>query len=409
MRKHLFAGWVALLGLTVGAATVAISDDDEQDGEFDREIVLMATTNAPPGATGTAELEADNDDGVTTARLEVETEGLLAGIYTVSVTDTTGTNTFVLGTFDVGTSTNQNVGSEADDDDGEEDEDSGEGEFPLPVGLSPTAVAGVSITDTNMVLELVGSFPSLTNAVHEEIALVATTNAPAGATGTAELEAENEDGMITGELEVETQGLLAGNYTVSVTDKSGTNTFELGSFNVGGSTDEDDDMDEDDVDDDGQGDVDDDSQSDEDDDDEAQFGLPDGLNAMDVAGIFITDANGLLVLSGDFTSTASIINGEFRAEAEVTGGPETPDVHGTAVMSVHTKNGKQRSKFLLVAQGVPPSQKLTLVVNGNVQGKTHSNKHGKVVIKRLQKINLTTVRSVVAKDPHGKVLLSVNF
>src|SRR2546421_9706498 len=48
------------------------------------------------------------------------------------------------------------------------------------------------------------------------IALVATTNAPAGATGRAKLESENEEGVVTSSLSIETQGLAAGDYTLSV-------------------------------------------------------------------------------------------------------------------------------------------------------------------------------------------------
>jgi hypothetical protein len=392
MRRQHFPSWTVILCFAVGLVFTAIADDDQGGGEFDREIVLMATTNAPVGATGRAELEADNEDGITSAHLQVETEGLLAGTYTVSVTDTTGTNTFTLGTFDVGSSTNEN------DDSSEEDQNGGEAHFPLPVGLSPATVASVSITDSNMVLDLTGTFPSLTASLDEEIVLTAITNAPAGATGKAELEAENDDGMISGNLRVETQGLLAGTYTVNVTDKSGTNTFVLGTFDVGTSTNENDDT---------QGD--DDNQGEENDGGDAHFALPAGLNAMDVATISIADSNGVPVLVGDFTNATNIEKGEFDAEATVSAGPESPGVTGSAVMSVHTKKGKQHSKFLLVARGAPPGQRLTILVNGVARGKAHSDRRGNVRIKHLAKVNLATMKSVVAVDAQSKIVLSVSF
>src|SRR5260221_143498 len=186
-----------------------------------------------------------------------------------------------------------------------------------------------------------------------EIVLMATTNAPAGATGKVELESDDEDGITSAQLQVETEGLLAGTYTVSVTDVSGTNTFVLGTFDVGSSTNEDDNN---------QGD--DNSQGDENGGSEADFSLPAGLNPMDVGTISITDSNMAPVLVGDFTGVTNIIEGEFDADAGVCAGPDVLGVHGNAVMSVHTRNGKQRSKFLLVAQGAPPKQKLTLLVHG---------------------------------------------
>src|SRR6266478_5649046 len=225
-----------------------------------------------------------------------------------------------------------------------------------------------------------------------EIVLMATTNAPAGATGKAELESDDEDGMTTAQLQVETEGLLAGTYTVNVTDVSGTNTFVLGTFDIGSSTNEDDN-----------------NQGDENGGSEADFPLPAGLNPMDVGTISITDSTMAPVLVGDFTGVTNIIVGEFDADAGVCAGPDVLGVHGNAVMSVHTRNGKQRSKFLLVAQGAPPKQKLTLLVNGVISGTARSDRQGKIVIKHLAKVKLTTVKSVLAEDAHGNVVMSVSF
>src|SRR5262245_61163980 len=66
------------------------NDDCQRGGEVDgtelleQEVRLVPTADAPHGASGKAELEAENEDGATTATLEVETEGLLEGTYTVS-------------------------------------------------------------------------------------------------------------------------------------------------------------------------------------------------------------------------------------------------------------------------------------------------------------------------------------
>src|SRR4051812_29474783 len=64
--------------------------DDDQGGNIDgsetliADIVLIATNNAPAGASGRAKLESDNEDGTVTATLMIKTEGLAAGDYTLS-------------------------------------------------------------------------------------------------------------------------------------------------------------------------------------------------------------------------------------------------------------------------------------------------------------------------------------
>src|SRR5258705_11978890 len=135
-RQHLQSGTI-ILCFAIGLVATAIADDNQQGSEFDREIVLTATTNAPAGATGKAELKSDDEDGMTTAQLQVETEGLLAGTYTVSVNDVSGTNTFVLGTFDVGSSTNQDDNNQGDDNSQGDETGGGGADFPLPAGLNP--------------------------------------------------------------------------------------------------------------------------------------------------------------------------------------------------------------------------------------------------------------------------------
>src|SRR5262245_23123451 len=70
-------------------------DDDcrrggEVDGseELEQVVCLKPTEEAPRGARGKAELEVENEDGVTKGTLEIETKGLLAGTYTVSAIST---------------------------------------------------------------------------------------------------------------------------------------------------------------------------------------------------------------------------------------------------------------------------------------------------------------------------------
>ena len=77
---------------------------------FDQGLILTATTNAPAGAKGKAEFILVNDNGTNYEQLFVKTIGLTNSVYTVRVTDDTGTNTFDLGTLNVVTKTNLDAG-----------------------------------------------------------------------------------------------------------------------------------------------------------------------------------------------------------------------------------------------------------------------------------------------------------
>jgi len=248
-----------------------------------------------------------------------------------------------------------------------------------------------------------------TEQLDQEIVLTATTNAPAGATGQAELEAEDEDGTTTATLDVETKGLAAGTYTVSITKKSDGSTIILGTFDVSSS--ETNDMEDGDS----QGQ---DSQGDNDNQDEAdvEFGgeaglpLPDGLNPMDVATVAIADADGNVVLTGDFTAVATTMKSVFNANVAVSAGSAAPSAWGHAVVHSRVKKGIARNKFLLVAHGVTPNTVYTVNVNGAAVGTISSDRHGKVMMKSLPgSVNPSSLVSVELLDSGINVALSVSF
>src|SRR5258705_11716402 len=62
--------------------------------------------------------------------------------------------------------------------------------------------------------------------------LTPTTNAPAGAKGKAEFILVNDNGTNYEMLFVKTINLTNSDYTVEVTDDTGTNTYNLGTLNV---------------------------------------------------------------------------------------------------------------------------------------------------------------------------------
>jgi hypothetical protein len=115
--------------------------------DFIDEVQLSASSSAPAGAFGWARLESSPDDSGPS--LYVNTRGLAADTYTVSITETTGA-TIVLGTF-TSSATNDN-------DFDRDDTDRGRGEFVLPSGVATTDVASVTITDSTNVIMLSGTF-----------------------------------------------------------------------------------------------------------------------------------------------------------------------------------------------------------------------------------------------------------
>jgi hypothetical protein len=236
----------------VGGGFAAFSfahDRGDGDGDGDHHgffhlqqgITLTATTNSPSGATGKAELVAECASGTNSSVLLVQTAGLTDGTYTVSVTDDTGTNTFVLGTFDVAPPTNSNghcgrqvvtngfgggctftngfnfgawtnwvchsvstngynpgictnfaglwtnwfatctLSNRPSHHETNEIQTTG-GSFILPASLEATNVASVSIADSNSVVDLVGDFTNITNVVtcafDEECVVTPGTNWP---------------------------------------------------------------------------------------------------------------------------------------------------------------------------------------------------------------------------------------
>src|SRR6266850_2121 len=72
------------------------------------------------------------------------------------------------------------------------------------------------------------------------IVLTATADAPAGAVGLAKLESDNQDGTVTAKLSIETQGLAAGDYTLSAVKKSDGSSVTLGQISIGTSEDDED-------------------------------------------------------------------------------------------------------------------------------------------------------------------------
>src|SRR5262245_63059513 len=92
-------------------------DDGDIDGHesLEAKVILVATTNAPAGATGCAKIEAENEDGVQTVELTIKTKGLPPGDYDLSAVRKSDSSTVDLGLI--------TISCKGDDEDEDEDED----------------------------------------------------------------------------------------------------------------------------------------------------------------------------------------------------------------------------------------------------------------------------------------------
>ena len=293
--------------------------------------------------------------------------------------------------------------------------------------------------------------------LEQGITLTATTNAPSGATGKAELVGECASGTNSSVLLVQTWGLTVGTYTVSVTDDTGTNTFVLGTFDValytnwgghcehpvltnwfgggcaftngfdfsawtnwvwhsvstnafnpgvctnfaglwtnwfGTCT----------------------SsnwpshhRTNEVERGSGSFILPASLEATNVASVSISDSNSVVDLVGDFTSITNTVTCGFDTECDITPGTNWPDIQGSATITFTDVRGSEHGKFLLTAQGAPARQKYAVLVNGTAAGTVRSDKHGNVTIKNLHRKDMATVKTVVVTDANRNVVFSASF
>jgi hypothetical protein len=352
-------------------------------------IVLTATTNAPAEATGAAEFHTAWDNGTNSADLRVETKGLDAGTYTVSVTDSTGTNTYDLGTFVAGGPTN-----------------------PIAGGCWTNWFDVAMCTNTVNLGALTNWFHACRGTNDDDDA--ALTNWFDARVRTNQLDCTALTNWVaacvaTNSIDL---GTLTNWFNVcfhvnGTNDASGSNSFPVCTWtnqtcrgtlsnwftgnvwlhghghsredmNSGG----------------GSG---------------TSLALPSGVSPLDIAVISVADSNAVVDLVGDTSNLTNTLACTFNANVAVSGGNAGSTVTGHAWITLSAGKGKQHGEFLLEAQGAPPHQELTLVVNGAASGIIRTDAHGKVTIKSLPGADLSTVTSVAAEDAYGNVVFSVTF
>lgn len=239
------------------------------------------------------------------------------------------------------------------------------------------------------------------------IVLSATANAPTNAVGIASLRAESDDCSDAVEVKTSVAGLDAGTYNVSVTDITGTNSYDLGTLDVVSNSFTCQGLEGDDFfgDDNtnsplistnivtfGRG----------------EFDLPSELNPTNAAFLFIFDTNGVVAFTGDFTSLTNISAIYYDETVEVIPG-NAAQVQGQGTLSLAFKKGKTTSSFKLHASGLPSKQPLLLKANGKGSAKTSASIKGEVSVKSLPHTNLPELRTVEATDKKGGVVFSLKF
>ena len=240
------------------------------------------------------------------------------------------------------------------------------------------------------------------------VTLVATANAPDGATGVAKIESDNEDGNETASLEIRTMGLTPGDYDLSITllpadtNSTGTN-IDLGFFTVGNGDEDDDGGDDhggDGFHSGGEGEggggwvgccwggftnwgcwtnwtgftntcaswTNSCGQPDEPPTSKIETDLPVGVNPTDIGEITISDTNGNPILVGDLVApvASTVIN--ISATVQLAPGAAAPSANGTARIQSTASKGKWKHQFSLVASGVDPKSTFKMKVNGKVSG-----------------------------------------
>jgi hypothetical protein len=238
-----------------------------------------------------------------------------------------------------------------------------------------------------------------------EFAAVAETSGT-GATAAACLKVVNRDGTISGSLNVNTKGLVAGTYTVSATTASDATEVTVGTFTVvdvsalsatraakaavarkNG---------------------------------RADFGgngiaFPDGFDAFDIASLAIADADGNVLFTADLTSIA---DGSFCAHVPITPGALAPDATGFADIKVMTRKGALNGLLAIRVSGVPAGATYTYSIDGVDIGTVTSTAGGRLKICATSKpangtlpytVNLFNVTTVTVHDDSGGLVLSASF
>ena len=403
------------------AVTLLSGDNVPHDGNpggpdhEHEQFILQPTTDGPADAHGHANIEVQDENGLAagTATLKIETSGLAEGTYTVNVVSIADGTLTALGTFDVAAPVAGEEGSDT------------EASLPLPDGLNPADVASVQVADAGGVVLLAGDGGVRGGGVegreslHQRVLLQASPDAPAGASGIALIEACNRGGANRAILEIKTTGLDAGTYTATVTSLADGSVTVLGTFDVGATNE----GEYDGVEFGNAGPTGDASLSglpsgfhgivvrtSTSDGSESGLPFPAGFNPLDVAGLQIANAGGVVMLTGDFSNVGASVGAIFAAKVRITPGAAAPRARGIAAASSTVQRHRMRQSFSLIATHAPASTTLTVKINGNSVGTVRTSRFGRVVMRKLPRgVDVHKITSVKFENKNGATVLSAHF
>ncbi|MDB6026884.1 MAG: hypothetical protein JWM68_3107 [Verrucomicrobiales bacterium] len=240
-------------------------------------------------------------------------------------------------------------------------------------------------------------------------AFIATSNAPAGASGTLKIRGKNRHGTAETEMKIKTHGLPGGTYNVSATLKSDGSVVSLGQMTLAPENEDEDEN----------------ADGDENTGDDAtrqsakakkpkvnssesEVEIPLEVSAMDLASVTIADATDVPLLVADLVNAPGKSLVVFHSRVAVLS--DDPAVKGAAVLTTAAHKGKKRGNFVMVVHKLPANTSLHVVVNGEDTGTTvTTNKRGSVVVKKLTGQDLSNVHSVALQDDSSVTLAHADF
>jgi hypothetical protein len=227
-----------------------------------------------------------------------------------------------------------------------------------------------------------------------ELSMMPTADAPAGSSARVSLEAENENGMTAGELEVKTRNLPAGNYSVTATLKSDGSTVVLGTLTV---------------DNEGEG--------------ELELGhegnaLPANFDPADVDSVAITAVNGVVLFTADLSGLTTANTMNISVAQAAVAGSGVPNATGNLTITGFLSHGRVKGSLQFIGHGLPANTQVVITINGIPAKNLHTSKTGDVRVNLGPKgktgtivpgITLAGITSVALVDRNGNILLQVNL
>ena len=239
-----------------------------------------------------------------------------------------------------------------------------------------------------------------TEQLDVDIMMTPTASAPPGSSIELSLKVEDEDGTTDGELKLQTHGLPAGTYSVSVTLKSDGSTVALGTFSVDAE---------------GEGEVEFATQP----EDAEEVPFPANFNPMDIATVSVANSSNVVLFTADLSNAKTASGMSLSANVAGQPGASDPNASGTGSLTANSSSRGPKGQVLLTGSGFPIRTALVTVVNNSVvtkKAKTDNNGNFNFNFGPKGKsstvapgVTLFQITSITLKDSAGNVLMTFGF